>query len=96
MDFNDTPEEAAFRAEARAWLDANAEVRAPDDPPADVLGERSDHGDHPLGIVRFGRADGERHNLATLPPFPLAGKRHRWGRPYEIYGVAPLYSLSLV
>ena len=22
MDFNDTPEEAAFRAEARAWLDA--------------------------------------------------------------------------
>ena len=25
MDFNDTPEEAAFRAEARAWLEANAE-----------------------------------------------------------------------
>lgn len=24
MDFNDTPEEAAFRAEARAWLEANA------------------------------------------------------------------------
>jgi len=24
MDFNDTPEEAAFRAKARAWLDANA------------------------------------------------------------------------
>jgi acyl-CoA dehydrogenase len=41
MDFNDTPEEAAFRAEARAWLDANAELRSPDDPPADVLGERS-------------------------------------------------------
>ncbi len=29
MDFNDTPEEAAFRAEARAWLDANAERLAP-------------------------------------------------------------------
>lgn len=29
MDFNDTPEEAAFRAEARAWLDANAELLAP-------------------------------------------------------------------
>jgi alkylation response protein AidB-like acyl-CoA dehydrogenase len=42
MDFNDTPEEAAFRAEARAWLDANAELRKPDDPPIDVLGERSD------------------------------------------------------
>lgn len=41
MDFNDTPEEAAFRAEARAWLDANAELRGPDDAPADVLGERA-------------------------------------------------------
>jgi len=41
MDFNDTPEEAEFRAKARAWLDANAELRHPDDPPADVLGERS-------------------------------------------------------
>jgi alkylation response protein AidB-like acyl-CoA dehydrogenase len=29
MDFNDTPEEAAFRAEVRAWLDANAERLAP-------------------------------------------------------------------
>ncbi len=29
MDFNDTPEEAAFRAEARTWLEANAEPLAP-------------------------------------------------------------------
>ena len=29
MDFNDTPEEAAFRAEAVAWLEANAERLAP-------------------------------------------------------------------
>ena len=29
MDFNDTPQEAAFRAEARAWLDANAKLLAP-------------------------------------------------------------------
>jgi alkylation response protein AidB-like acyl-CoA dehydrogenase len=29
MDFNDTPEEAKFRAEARAWLDANAKHLAP-------------------------------------------------------------------
>jgi acyl-CoA dehydrogenase len=29
MDFDDTPEEAAFRAQARAWLDANAELRSP-------------------------------------------------------------------
>jgi len=27
MDFDDTPEEAAFRAEARAWLEANASMR---------------------------------------------------------------------
>jgi acyl-CoA dehydrogenase len=29
MDFNDTPEEAEFRAEARAWLSKNAEPRRP-------------------------------------------------------------------
>ena len=29
MDFDDTPAEAAFRAEARAWLDANAERLGP-------------------------------------------------------------------
>jgi len=29
MDFDDTPEEAAFRAEVRAWLEANAERLAP-------------------------------------------------------------------
>ena len=30
MNFDDTPEEAAFRAEVRAWIDANApkELRA--------------------------------------------------------------------
>ena len=31
MDFNDTPEEAAFRAEARAFLDQHMELRGPDD-----------------------------------------------------------------
>ncbi len=35
MDFNDTPREAAFRAEARAWLDANQ----PDGWPAENLAE---------------------------------------------------------
>ncbi len=30
MDFDDTPEEAAFRAEARAWLEAHAEPRTGD------------------------------------------------------------------
>ena len=29
MDFQDSPQEAAFRAEARAWLEANAEPLPP-------------------------------------------------------------------
>jgi len=42
MDFNDTPEEAGFRAEARRWLDANAPAyRLPDDPlPLEALALR--------------------------------------------------------
>ena len=31
MDFRDSPEEAAFRAQARAWLEANAPLRDPAD-----------------------------------------------------------------
>src|SRR5438270_13863423 len=30
MDFDDTPEEAAFRAEARGWLEAHATAKDPD------------------------------------------------------------------
>ena len=30
MAFNDTPEEAAFRKEVRAWLDANATRKSDD------------------------------------------------------------------
>jgi len=43
MDFNDTPEEAAFRAEARSWLEANAEPLAPGqrrEPPSGVEGRK--------------------------------------------------------
>ena len=39
MDFDDTPEEAAFRAEARAWLDANAELRGDTDEDSSPLRE---------------------------------------------------------
>ena len=42
MDFEDTPEEAAFRSEAYAWLDANAEPRGPDEPPRSALPEEDD------------------------------------------------------
>jgi acyl-CoA dehydrogenase len=46
MDFNDTPEEASFRADCRAWLEANATLRNPGDPTEDVLsGELLDEND---------------------------------------------------
>ena len=37
MDFDDTPEEAAFRAEARAWLSAQAKPRTADSAPPAML-----------------------------------------------------------
>jgi alkylation response protein AidB-like acyl-CoA dehydrogenase len=40
MDFNDTPQEAAFRAKARAWLEQNAKLRDPDAIAPNLLGER--------------------------------------------------------
>ena len=42
MDFNDTPEEAAFREKARTWLDANAELKDPNESASGMLSERSD------------------------------------------------------
>jgi alkylation response protein AidB-like acyl-CoA dehydrogenase len=44
MDFNDTPEEAAYRAKARAWLAANAELIDPNETARDPLSEREDEG----------------------------------------------------
>ena len=41
MDFNDTPEEEAFRNEARSWLEANAKLKDLNDAGEDLLGERS-------------------------------------------------------
>jgi alkylation response protein AidB-like acyl-CoA dehydrogenase len=42
MDFDDTREEAAFRARARAWLESNAKPRDPDGEATDPLRERED------------------------------------------------------
>jgi len=39
MDFNDSPEEAAYRAKVRTWLDANASLRDPTAPKANMLDE---------------------------------------------------------
>ena len=67
MDFEDTPQEAAFRKKARAWLEKNAQLRGPDDA-ADELGEREDAGTiaaakawqakkfDEIAIVRYGPA----------------------------------------
>src|SRR6201999_541604 len=41
MDFEDSPEEAAFRAEVRSWLDANAKPRTKR-AASDPMDERSD------------------------------------------------------
>jgi acyl-CoA dehydrogenase len=42
MDFNDTPEEAAFRSDARSWLDAHVNLLKPEESNAGVLDERDD------------------------------------------------------
>ena len=39
MDFNDTPEEAEYRARVRAWLDENAKLRTPGSPTRGLLVE---------------------------------------------------------
>ncbi len=47
MDFEDTPDEAAFRAEARAWLDAHAPARGgPDDVSGGYLEGTVDEKEH--------------------------------------------------
>jgi acyl-CoA dehydrogenase len=42
MDFEDTPEEASFRAEARAWLEAHAELRSDSEEAASPLRDAED------------------------------------------------------
>ena len=41
MDFNDTPEEAAYRAAARAWLDSNVAEHNALAHPADMTAAKS-------------------------------------------------------
>lgn len=45
MDFNDTPEEAAFRKECRTWLSANAKPRDPNAMSGDAMSEKIDEED---------------------------------------------------
>jgi len=44
MDFDDTPQEAAFRAKANAWLTSHVKRRDPNDVAPNPLGEREDEG----------------------------------------------------
>ena len=44
MDFDDTPQEAAFRAKANAWLASHVKKRNPDEVAPNPLGEREDAG----------------------------------------------------
>jgi alkylation response protein AidB-like acyl-CoA dehydrogenase len=51
MDFDDTPQEAAFRARARAWLEKHARPRDPESTGGDPLRERDD-----LNSIRAAKA----------------------------------------
>ncbi len=63
MDFNDSPQEAEFRAEARAWLEANAARRT-------YAGE--------TWKARYGETDGldAREGLAGEEACRRAGRHH--------------------
>lgn len=52
MDFDDSPEEAAFRAEVRAWLDANAKLRSEHDV---ALSPMAGYRDDPASIAEAKR-----------------------------------------
>ena len=53
MDFNDTPDEARFRAEVRAFLQAHATLRGPDEPEARP---RDESGPEPLARAKAWQA----------------------------------------
>ena len=81
MDFNDTSEEAAFRAEARTWLDANAERLGP--------GERA------TGLAE-GRADPELIKRAQEWQAKKADAGWAcitWPREYGGRGATPIQSV---
>ena len=82
MDFDDTPEEAAFRAEARAWLEANAIPKGhPDDFSAGIWSDRLHRGRLHQALPRVaGRAGRGRlggHHLAHRLRRPRRPSRSR-------------------
>ena len=79
MDFDDTPEEAAFRASARAWLDAEK----PDDLLRDLAAAeaRDDPAERTAGLVRASKAWQRRRPRPAGPactgPRNMAGAARR-------------------
>ena len=81
MDFNDTPEEAAFRAEVRAWLEANATLRDPDEPTSGLLGEVVDD-----EVIRQAKAWQKKKAEAGWACL-------RWPKKYGGRGATPIQSV---
>ena len=80
MDFNDTPEEARFRQEVRAWLDANAERRSDDRFP--VAAEESDE------VATLRRAKEWQAKKADAGWVGV-----HWPKEYGGRGLAPIYTV---
>ncbi|MEO9223903.1 MAG: acyl-CoA dehydrogenase family protein [Acidimicrobiales bacterium] len=77
MDFDDTPAEAAFRAEARGWLEANAPAKGGADDFSDgYLSGRVDEATHAANCKRWQRAlfDGGWAGLAWPKAFGGQGR----------------------
>ena len=75
MDFNDSPEEAAYRAKAHAWLDANAEPRDPNNPRGGLLDEAE--GD---AIAQAKAWQLTKQKAGAGPKSSVAKRRLRWNR----------------
>ena len=63
MDFNDTREEAEFRAEARAWLEQNAKLRKTDEAAPRLMAERED-----TAVLTFDRQLRKKFPGRTMAP----------------------------
>jgi len=83
MDLNDTPEEAAFRAEVRAWLEANAERKTEDEEEgaAELFEERDEQ-----AILAEARA-------WQRKKFDAGWAGLRWPKEYGGRGLGPIHEV---
>ena len=96
MDFNDTPEEAAFRAEVRAWLDANATktTTAATARKATALAGRRQGLAGQEGRRRLRRASPGRRSTAAAAASPILQVIYQPGGS-ELPGAAGLFDIGL-